>query len=463
MKSFRSIYFPIIIAIITALFLGGAASSFAADKYPDAPAVDGTSVLMMDSASGDILYAKNERERRDPASITKILTCLVVLENMDLNQVVTITEDSSPIGMNIAMKKGEKLTVEQLLYAMMLPSANDAARQLALATGGSMDVFCDMMNERAKACGAEDTHFTNPNGLNLPGQEHHKTTAYDLAMITKEALGNDKFRELVSTKKYTLPATNKSEKRVLKSTNFLLYSKKSVKVGDREIPLRYPLATGVKTGTTTPAGNCFVGAALDGDMELIVVTLNSGDLTRFTDAIQLFDYGFDKYDTVIGAHKGGEVDTMRVTCGKTGHVNVGAASSLAMTVEAAEPDESEDGEAIQPEYKYSIQTSPNEKKLTAPFEAGTVVGTVSILDEDGNVRNTVDMITLEGVEEGGPLSHYGIPDDMLPLLIATIITLILIVIVAMIIRKNKKKPAPAGNEPDTEPVAEEPVEDEKQD
>ncbi|MBQ0078447.1 MAG: D-alanyl-D-alanine carboxypeptidase, partial [Eubacterium sp.] len=138
MKTRSCIHRLSIIAIITALFLSGAASSFAADKYPDAPKVDGTSVIMIDSASGDVLYAKNEREQRDPASITKILTCLIVLENMDLDQIVTITEDSSPVGMNIAMKKGEKLTVEQLLYALMLPSANDAARQLAIACSGSV-------------------------------------------------------------------------------------------------------------------------------------------------------------------------------------------------------------------------------------------------------------------------------------------------------------------------------------
>ncbi|MBQ0078618.1 MAG: D-alanyl-D-alanine carboxypeptidase, partial [Eubacterium sp.] len=343
--------------------------------------------------------------------------------------------------------KGEKLTVEQLLYALMLPSANDAARQLAIACSGSVDEFCKVMNERAKECGAENTHYTNPNGLNLPGQEHHKTTAYDLTQITKEAMANEKFRELVSTKKYTIPATNKSEERKLKSTNLLLYSKKSVEVDDRKIPLRYPLATGVKTGTTTPAGNCFVGTAKDGDMELIVVTLNSGDITRFTDAIQLFDYGFDKYDTVVGAAKGDEVGAMKVTCGKTGRVAIGASKSLAMTVEAKETEATgaeDEAEEAAPEYKYSIQLDTNEKKLTAPFEAGTVVGTVSILDEDGNVRNTVDAVTIDGVEEGGLLSHYGIPDDMLPLVIATIITLILIIIVAVIIRKRKQGPVAAA-------------------
>ena len=130
---------------------------------------EGTSVIMIDGGSGEILYEKNAEERRDPASITKILTCLVVLENMDLDDEITVAEDYDGAGENIAVKADERFTVEQLLYAMMVGSANDAAEVLALAAGGDMETFCDMMNERAKECGAKNTSFTNPNGMNYAG------------------------------------------------------------------------------------------------------------------------------------------------------------------------------------------------------------------------------------------------------------------------------------------------------
>ena len=429
------------IAAIT-LFLSGAVYSFADEEYTQAPEPEGTSVIMIDASTGDVLYEKNADERRDPASVTKILTCLVVLENMKLDEKVTVMEDSSAIGVNIAMKKGEVLTVEQLLYALMLPSANDAARVLAIATAGDVDTFCDMMNRRAAECGATDTTFTNPNGLNLPGQENHKTTARDLSKITREAMKNDTFRKLIATRKYTIPATNKSAERELKGTNPLFASKKTVQVDGETIPLKYEGAEGVKTGTTSTAGNCFVGAAKRADTEFIVVTLNSGNLTRFTDAIRLMDYGYENYETDVVLHKGEEADVMKVRRGTTGKVGIGPDEILAITLS-----KTSSGKVIPQETKTDIKT--DDRKLTAPVKAGDVVGTITLKDDKGETIRKVNAIALADVAKGGPLSYIGVPDDMVPLFIGIVATVILIALIGLYLvrsrnHKGKKKKQKKG-------------------
>lgn len=421
----------ITIMVAMTLFLTGIVFSFASTNKTSIPKVSGTSVIMIDSLSGKVLYKKNATERRDPASITKILTCLVVLENLKLDQKVTVTENSSQIGCNINMKKGEVLTVRQLLYALMLPSANDAARVLAIATAGDIDSFCDMMNAKAKECGATRTHFTNPNGLNLAGQENHKTTAEDLAKITSVALQNTTFRKLVTAKRYTIPATNKSKERKLKTTDALLISKKKIEVKGKKIPLKYEYATGVKTGTTSVAGNCFVGSAKKGNTELIVVTLNSGDKTRFTDAIQLFDYGFANYKTKIVAKKYSEQDKLKVKRGKTGSVAIGPAKTLAVTLAKGE-----DGKAINKKLNVQVDMADS---ITAPVKKGQVVGTVKLLNSQGKLVKKTDAVALAAVGEGGILSHIGIPDDMVPLFVVAVITLLLIALVAFFLYRERQK------------------------
>ena len=395
------------------------------------PEVDGTSVIMTDRVSGQVLYEKNADAKRDPASITKILTCLVVLENLEMNRVVTVPEDSSPVGVNISMRKGEKLTVEQLLYAMMLSSANDAARVLAIETAGDIESFCDMMNERAVECGAENTHFTNPNGLNTVGQEHHRTTAEDLALIAGEALDNKTFRKLVTTVRYTIPPTNKSGERKLKTTNPLLRSGRSAEVDGVSIPLEYEKTTGIKTGTTSVAGNCFAASAKDGDTELVVITLNSGEFTRFTDAVQLFEYGFENFGTRILAEEREEIQSLKVRHGAAGYVSAGAAETMAVTCER-------NSEGAIKDEGIEVKLIAAENKVDAPVSDGDVIGTVQIVDRSGRVLKSCDAIALENVDRGGPLSAIGIPDDMIPLFAAALVTAALIAIVSLILFRRKK-------------------------
>lgn len=425
----------IVFAAIAALTLVGAVPSFAAEnmKAAEAPSVTGTSAILIDSGSGEILYQKNIDDKRDPASITKILNCLIVLETMEMSQKVTVPYDIEQVGHNIDLKKGEVLTVEQLLYAMMVYSANDAAEVLAVAAGGSVENFCDMMNKRAEMCGAEDTNFTNANGLNTWGQENHRTTAYDLALIAKEAMKNKTFRKLVSTVTYTIPKTNKSGERVLRSTNPCLYvKKKTIEIDGIERPYKYRGMTGIKTGSTGTAGECFCGSAKRGNTEFIAVVLNAEDeYERFADVIKLLDYGFDNYRTYTAASSREVLDAVKVKRGDKAEVDLSIDEDMDITLEKGY-DKSD----------IIVKTALNKAKITAPVKKGTVLGAIEVCDKKGNVLAKAELRSIENVNKGGPLSYIGIADERIPLFViglaAALIVLAAVHIAIRRARYNRK-------------------------
>ena len=403
-----------IIALIltAALVLSGVTPSFAAkDKdemvpsaeisWEDAPKLSGTSAILMDAGSGDILYEKNGDEKRDPASITKILTCLVALETLDLKKEVTVDYDVEKMGHVLELKQGEKITVENLLYGMMVHSANDAAQILAIESGGTIENFCKMMNKRAEKCGAMSTNFTNPNGLNTYGQENHRTTAYDIALITKEAMKNKMFRKLVSTVEYTIPATNKSKERKLKSTNLCLYEeKKTVEINDKKVPFKYEGTLGVKTGSTGTAGECFCGMAKKEGTVLIAISLNAATPEeRFSDVMQLWDYGFSKYYTYNAAKGKTMLEEVKVKHGEKAKIEVGLAENLDITL-----NKGYDSKNIKTEIEKDV------KKIEAPVKVGQKVGKVIVYKEGKKVAEE-ELITLEASEKGGILSYVGIADE----------------------------------------------------
>lgn len=231
----------------------------------EAPAVTATAALLISPDSDMVLYEKNADEKRYPASTTKIMTALLTLENVkDLNETVTaeqgdfakVTADSS----NADIKVGETVRVIDLLYALMLPSANEAAYILARHVGGTSEHFVDMMNTRAEELGCTGTHFCNPCGLH---EEDHYTTARDLYLIAREAMKNDTFTNIIDTVQYRMPKTNMHEERIIFTTNQLIFSSFN--------PWSYPYNKGIKTGHTSQAGNCFVGYAEYGDAKLYSV------------------------------------------------------------------------------------------------------------------------------------------------------------------------------------------------
>lgn len=234
---------------------------------PSGFAASGTAELVYDINSDTMLYAYNIDEKVYPASTTKIMTCLVALELCDLDDVVTVTKSAiSEIdwtSSSASLAAGEQMTMKDLLYCLMVKSANDAGCVIAEYLCGSQEAFVEKMNEKALELGCTNTNFVNVHGLH---DEEHYTTARDLAKIMAAAVENETFYELFSTVTYTVPANNLSEERELVSTNLLV--DESSKLYDERV-------IGGKTGFTTPAGRCLVSLSQSGDMKLITVVMGA--------------------------------------------------------------------------------------------------------------------------------------------------------------------------------------------
>ena len=335
----------------------------------EAPAVTATAALLISPDSDMVLYEKNADEKRYPASTTKIMTALLTLENVkDLNETVTaeqgdfakVTSDSS----NADIKVGETVRVIDLLYALMLPSANEAAYMLARHVGGTSEHFVDMMNTRAEELGCTGTHFCNPCGLH---EEDHYTTARDLYLIAREAMKNDTFTNIIDTVQYRMPKTNMHEERIIFTTNQLIFSSFN--------PWSYPYNKGIKTGHTSQAGNCFVGYAEYGDAKLYSVVLGSAASSKeyptvaasFTDTKSLYKWGFTHFKTKTVAKKG---DTLA-------HVNVDLSTQTDQLVLTAK----NDLVALLPAdvETDSLEATPNlPEAVDAPIK-GTSYGTVELV------------------------------------------------------------------------------------
>ena len=240
--------------------------------------VSAVSAVLIDAESGNIIYEKDAHTRRGMASTTKIMTAICAIENMDVGSDVTVPPEAVGVeGSSIYLKAGEQITLEDLLYAVMLGSANDAAAAVAIAVSGSIEAFAELMNAKAAELGLRDTHFENPHGLD--GASHY-TTAYELAKIAAYALRNETFARIASTVKHTIPASEGGYARALVNHNRLL----------RE----YGDIIGVKTGYTKKCGRTLVSAAKRDGVTLIAVTLCDGDDWR--DHRAMLDHGFALYE-----------------------------------------------------------------------------------------------------------------------------------------------------------------------
>ena len=257
----------------------------------DAPEITGTTAIVMDMDTGDILYEKDCHKRAEPASTTKLLTAILAVDNLNPSDVITVKDGAlegiSYDAVRIWLSPGETMPVSDLLYALLLPSANDAANVLAMAVAGTIPNFATKMNETAKALGCKDTHFVNANGLPDP---QHYTTAYDMALIARAAYGRSRIRDVLGTPAYWIPATNMAEERELWTTNYLLYDVTDV---------YYEYCTGGKTGYTEEAGNCMVAFAEKYGRRLVSVVFHCpGQYDRFTDSKNLLEFCFEEYHRI---------------------------------------------------------------------------------------------------------------------------------------------------------------------
>ena len=285
-KKISRIYKIFIMIIFVAVILSNKIIVYADDELE----IDAKAALVVENNSGKIIYEDEAKEQNYPASVTKILTAIIVLENCKLDDTATVSSSAIskvPEGYVVApLFVGEKMKINDLLYALMLKSANDAAYVLAEHVGGSIDGFSDLMNKKAKEIGCENTHFVNPNGIH---NEEHYTTAYDMYLISKYAMQNEEFRKIVSTYQYTLPVTNKysNKDRVMKNTNDFVNPNSKYYNED---------VNGIKTGTTLQAGNCLITSATKEGLDIITVILGAKTSdSKFSETKKMIDYTFDNY------------------------------------------------------------------------------------------------------------------------------------------------------------------------
>ncbi len=359
-------YLKIIISVfVVSLFLG-VPETLAAEFS----GVSADAAILMDARTGQVLYAKKPLEKRPPASTTKVLTALTAIETGSLRDMVKVSKRAAGTeGSSIYLTEGEILTLSDLLYGALMKSGNDACVAIAEHIAGSLDSFALLMNTKALAMGALNTHFTNPHGL--PDKDHY-TCAYDLALIARHALENRKFSEIVATRDKVIDWPGKEWDRKLHNTNKLLWS--------------YLWADGVKTGTTNAAGQCLIASASKDNRRLIAVVLHSGD--RWGDCIRLFEYGFSHYEYSQVAVAGEQYRMLQVQNGIAESVPAVYSSDLGILIPSNDPKALE----IRPEIKnYPI----------APLKKGQVIGFVNYYI-NGRYTGKVNLVAGCEVKEQKP-------------------------------------------------------------
>ena len=259
-------------------------TAYAAAEWPSEISISADGGILMDINSGAVLFEKNSHEPYYPASITKILTALIVIENCGLDETVTFSNTAvnslEPNSSILGARAGDTLSVRDCLYALLLQSANEVANALAEHCAGSIDAFAEKMNEKAEELGCTDSHFANPSGLNDP---NHYVSAYDMALIARAAFANDIVKTVASTRTYTLPATKNNPSGLTVTMGHKMLNPNDARY--------YQGIIGGKTGYTSKAGNTLVTAAERNGVRLIAVVMKSQS-THYTDTKALLDYGF---------------------------------------------------------------------------------------------------------------------------------------------------------------------------
>lgn len=303
----KKIFSYLLVFLVTLSFIFGGSTApvyGAKDSPPDwpkGPDVFAKTAVLIDASTGSVLYDKKCHKKMYPASITKIMTALLTIENCDLNDKVTFSENAIN-GLNyfedanIGCQIGEKMSVKDCLYALMLSSANEVATALGEHVAGDVTKFADMMTERAKEAGATDTHFTNANGLH---DENHYVTAYDMAMITRAASSYDVFNQIVNTVSYTIPKNNKRKQTFSAQQRHKMVSPYN--------SVYYEGIIGGKTGYTDQSGTTLVTYAERNGITLISVVLHSNGENVYKDTAALLDYGFDNFEQLNVASNIGSV------------------------------------------------------------------------------------------------------------------------------------------------------------
>ncbi len=329
------------------------------------PYVSAEAAIVIENSTGRVIYNKNAHRRMPMASTTKIMTAICAIENSKPDMLITVDDRAVGIeGSSVYLAKNEKITIKDLLYAMMLNSGNDAATALACEVSGSVEEFATLMNKTAQSIGAKNTHFTNPSGLY---EEDHYTTASDLALISAYALKNPLFAEIVSTREKTVTNGDKDYPRKLRNHNRLLS--------------QYDGCIGVKTGYTKKCGRCLVSSAFRDGVMLTCVTLNAPN--DWQDHTSLLDYGFSLCKSVVVANQNDYCKTISIDQDKSQSVRVKFKDALSFVLCK---DKTND---ISITYSFKDNLKP-------PFCEGEAMGK-ALLYANGNLCSEAELICAESV------------------------------------------------------------------
>ena len=420
--------------LLTAAFFACCLSRPAQALYGDEPPIRSDCAILYEVDSGEVLYAKNARQRAFPASTTKIMTALLAIENCEMDEPVTATRDalvSLPRGSSIAgLQTGEVLTMYEMLECLLVASGNDAANAIAIHVGGSMSAFVDMMNQRSLELGCTGTNYMNPSGLH---NEDHYTTAEDLLKVATEAMRHPEFAKIVSSPQVTISPTNKVEKeRRFNNTNQLIsQSTTSLNL--------YSKATGIKTGHTTPAGYCLVSSASDENSSFIAVVLGgyidreNGRNYSYVDSINLFLWGFGHFGTRTIVSSSDLITELPVGLAReTDHVVLRASRDVSAFLH--------DKEDLSETFQKTISLQEN---ITAPVEAGDVLGSLTIM-RGSEVYARVDLVAVNSVERSQGLFYFSRLGDFFrePAVrggIALLITFLIFYIVFVIFYNRRRR------------------------
>lgn len=379
--------------------------------------IDAESALLIDAKSGQILYEKNPNEKRYPASITKLMTALIVAEENNLSDIVeaqkTAFEDLSAAGSSLGIKAGEKMSVDNLLICLLVASANESANILAEYNAGSVSAFVEKMNKRAEELGCTNTHFANTHGLH---DDEHYTCASDVVLIAQAAMKLPRLREIVAMQRATIPPTNIGDERYFFSTNSMLSPFK-------ERTYLYKYTTGIKTGHTTPAGLCLVASAEKGDHSFISVVLGAKygekkEKGHFIETTKLFKWGFESFKSKTVLAKTTPIKEIQVRLAwDRDHLITTSKEDFTCLVPT-------DYDEEKLEIKHDLP-----KTIDAPIEKGEKLG-VATLIYDGKELGKTDIIAADSVRRSIILFIW---DFLTRMLGTTLAKIILIAIAAFII------------------------------
>ncbi len=431
MKKNRVLSYFLTLVLTLGLLTPFASATSSVDQFR----VDAKAAILVDTAHGEVLYEQNAHEKLYPASITKVMTALLIIEaveqgKLSLDQPITasnIVNDRMIAGASTQnIKVGEVMPLRDVLACALIPSANEACNILAETVAGSLSGFVELMNKRAAELGAENTHFVNPHGLH---DDDHYTTAWDIYLISNEAMKYPLFREMVTSKNYTVPATNITKERILHDTNALISN-------FNRTGYLYEYATGIKTGYTPEAGYCLASSATKGNRSLIAVVLGcertpgttgSEGFTYFTESKKLLEFGFNNFSRRVILDGTDPLLTVPVALSEEADQVVAEPKG---SIEATLPNDWDVKD-------FTFDAVPLEEfaeSATAPIKKGQVLGKVTVSYRD-KTYGTLDLVAVADVERSELLYRLDqIERFFSPLWVRILLLVVILLLLILVLR-----------------------------